>query len=77
MPETYGESIVFRIHGLQEVVHKLDDIGLEPEQLVLLRNLIRSPSGMILVTGPTGSGKTNIIYSMLTDLSSSDKNINT
>lgn len=75
MPEIYGESIVFRIHNVQENVHKIDDIGLEPEQLVLLKRLIKSPSGMILVTGPTGSGKTDFLYSVLSHLSSEEKNI--
>lgn len=75
MPEIYGESVVFRIHSSQEVVNKIEELGLEPAQLELLRALIKSPSGMILVTGPTGSGKTNLIYSILSHLSSDEKNI--
>jgi len=75
LPETYGESVVFRIHGAKEVVYKIDELGLEPDQLELLKNLIRSPSGMILVTGPAGSGKTDFLYSVLTHLSSEEKNI--
>lgn len=75
MPEMYGESIVFRIHRSQEVITKINDLGLEPEQLVLLEALIKSPSGLVLVTGPTGSGKTNLIYSILNHLSSDEKNI--
>ena len=75
MPELYGENVVFRIHGIHEVVHKLENIGLEPEQLILLKALIKSPSGMILVTGPTGAGKTDFIYAILQDLSSEEKNI--
>jgi len=75
MPEMYGESIVFRIHGSQEVVSKIEDLGLESDQFELLKALIKSPSGMILVTGPTGSGKTSLIYSILSHLSSDEKNI--
>ena len=75
MPELYGENIVFRIHGIHEVLPKIEEIGFEPEQLILIKALIKSPSGMILVTGPTGSGKTDLIYSILTDLSSEEKNI--
>jgi type II secretory ATPase GspE/PulE/Tfp pilus assembly ATPase PilB-like protein len=75
MPEVYGESIVFRIHGIHEVVHKIEELGLEPEQFILFKALIKSPSGMILITGPTGSGKTDLIYSILRDLSSEEKNI--
>jgi len=71
----YGESVVFRIHGLQEVINKIEDLGLEPDQLKLLEAIIKSPSGMILVTGPTGSGKTNLIYSILSHLSLEEKNI--
>lgn len=75
MPEIYGESIVFRIHSLNEVIHKIENLGLEQEQLKLLQELIKSPSGMILVTGPTGSGKTNLLYSILNNLGSEEKNI--
>ena len=75
MPELYGENIVFRIHGIHEVLPKIEEIGFEPEQLTQLKALIKSPSGMILVTGPTGSGKTDLIYSILMDLSSEEKNI--
>lgn len=75
MPVMYGESIVFRIHGLQESITQLDELGLEPSQLDLLTALIKSPSGMILVTGPTGSGKTNLIFSVLSHLSSDEKNV--
>jgi type II secretory ATPase GspE/PulE/Tfp pilus assembly ATPase PilB-like protein len=75
MPEVHGESIVFRIHDSQAVVDKIEGLGLEADQIVLLNALIKSPSGMILVTGPTGSGKTNLLYSILSHLSSSEKNI--
>jgi len=75
LPGVYGESIVFRIHNSQEVINKIEELGLEPDQLILLKDVMRNPSGMILVTGPSGSGKTNLIYSMLNYLSSDEKNI--
>lgn len=75
LPGVYGESVVFRIHNSQEVVNKIEELGLEPDQLILLKSVMRNPSGMILVTGPSGSGKTNLIYSMLNYLSSDEKNI--
>lgn len=75
MPDIYGESIVFRIHGEQDVILKMEDLGLDAEQLELLRDLIRSPNGLILVTGPTGSGKTNLLYSIISFLNSPEKNI--
>jgi len=77
MPEIYGESVVFRIHSSKEVVNKIEELGLEPDQLKLLEAIVRSPSGMVLVTGPTGSGKTNLIYSVLNHLASEEKNIMT
>jgi type IV pilus assembly protein PilB len=75
MPEIYGESIVFRIHGEQDVILKMEDLGLDADQLELLKDLIRSPNGLILVTGPTGSGKTNLLYSIVNFLNSPEKNI--
>lgn len=75
MPDIYGESIVFRIHGQEDVILKMEDLGLDADQLELLKDLIRSPNGLILVTGPTGSGKTNLLYSILNYLNSPEKNI--
>jgi len=75
MPSTYGETVVFRIHNREDVLIELDTIGLEPEQLELLNNLIHSPSGIIMVTGPTGSGKTNLLYAILHSLNKVEKNI--
>lgn len=77
MPDIYGESIVFRIHGQEDVILKMEDLGLDAEQLELLKDLVRSPNGLILVTGPTGSGKTNLLYSILNYLNSPEKNIMT
>ncbi|MFZ2521891.1 MAG: GspE/PulE family protein [Minisyncoccia bacterium] len=75
MPDIYGESIVFRLHGEQDVILKMEDLGLDQDQLELLQNLIRSPNGLILVTGPTGSGKTNLLYSIINYLNTPEKNI--
>lgn len=75
IPSTYGETVVFRIHNREDILIALDQLGLEPDQLELLKKLIHSPSGMLLITGPTGSGKTNLLYSVLNDLNKPDKNI--
>lgn len=75
LPEIYGESIVFRIHNTVESIRKIEDLDLDANQLKLFKSLIKSPSGMILVTGPTGSGKSSLIYSILDHLSSNEKNI--
>ncbi|MFZ2523639.1 MAG: GspE/PulE family protein [Minisyncoccia bacterium] len=77
MPEIYGESIVFRIHGIKEVILNIEGLGLDPDQLDLLIKMIKSPNGMILVTGPTGSGKTSLLYSIINYLNSEEKNIMT
>lgn len=75
MPSTYGETVVFRIHNREDILINLENLGLLPEQMELLRHLISSPSGMILITGPTSSGKTNLLYSILNDLNKPEKKI--
>jgi len=75
LPTYYGEKIVMRILDSQKGVHALDDLGLSEENLILVREAIARPYGLILLTGPTGSGKTTSLYSMLSELSKEDKNI--
>ena len=75
MPTYYGEKIVMRILDSQKGVHDLDDLGLSQENLALIREAISRPYGLILMTGPTGSGKTTSLYSMLSEISKDDKNI--
>lgn len=75
MPTYYGEKIVLRILDSQKGVHDLDDLGLSQENLALIREAISRPYGLILMTGPTGSGKTTSLYSMLSELNKDDKNI--
>jgi len=74
-PAYYGEKIVMRILDSQKGVHNLDDLGLSEENLVLIREAISRPYGLILMTGPTGSGKTSTLYSMLSEINKDDKNI--
>jgi len=54
---------------------RLPDIGLEPERLDLLKNLVKSPNGIILITGPTGSGKTTTLYAILSSINKPEINI--
>jgi type IV pilus assembly protein PilB len=75
MPSYYGEKIVMRILDSQRGIQKLDDIGLSGENLILIREALKRPFGLILITGPTGSGKTTSLYSMLGELDKEDKNI--
>ena len=75
LPTLYGEKAVIRI--LQSQIEELDleKIGLLPEQLDLLQTAIAQPNGLILVTGPTGSGKTRTLYSCLNKLNQSHRNL--
>jgi len=75
MPAYYGEKIVMRILDAQKGVHALNDLGLSEENLVLVREAISRPYGLILMTGPTGSGKSTSLYSMLSEINKEDKNI--
>ena len=75
MPSYYGEKIVMRILDSQRGIQKLDDLGLSLENLALVREALNKPYGLILITGPTGSGKTTSLYSMLGELNNDDKNI--
>jgi len=75
MPSYYGEKIVMRILDSQKGVHPLNDLGLSEENLKLIREAISRPYGLILMTGPTGSGKTTSLYSMLSELNKEDQNI--
>jgi type IV pilus assembly protein PilB len=64
-PTIHGENVVLRILDRRSGVVPLDDLGLAPDQLALLKMLMARPEGVILVTGPTGSGKTTTLYSIL------------
>ncbi len=75
LPTYYGEKIVMRILDSQRGVHPLNDLGLSEDNLKLIREAISRPYGLILMTGPTGSGKTTSLYSMLSELNKEDQNI--
>jgi len=65
MPGAYGESIVMRILNPKSIRVKLEDMGIEPKLYEIFMNEIKKPNGLILLTGPTGSGKTTTLYSFL------------
>jgi len=75
LPTLYGESVVIRILDRGSVMLSLDQIGLLEENLKLLRDLIKKPNGIILVTGPTGCGKTTTLYSALKEINSPEDKI--
>jgi general secretion pathway protein E len=75
IPVLYGESVVMRILHKEGIVIDLDLLGFLPGTLSNFNNLIKKPNGIILVTGPTGSGKTTTLYGALDKINSPDKKI--
>ena len=75
IPTQYGERCVLRLLPRSQELTSIDRIGLDAESQATLRRLIRKSNGIILVTGPTGSGKTTTLYAALADINSRDKNI--
>ncbi|ORT52017.1 MSHA biogenesis protein MshE [Vibrio sp. qd031] len=75
MPVQYGESVVMRLLNQTAGILKLEDSGLPADILVRIRKQLQRPHGMILVTGPTGSGKTTTLYGALSELNSPGKKI--
>jgi general secretion pathway protein E len=75
VPASHGERIVMRLLDKTGTLLKLEDIGFSGENLKTFSRLINSPHGIILLTGPTGSGKTTTLYGALTKINSPDKNI--
>ncbi|MEJ2060070.1 MAG: ATPase, T2SS/T4P/T4SS family [Gammaproteobacteria bacterium] len=76
-PTTHGENIVLRILDREKGIVPLEQLGLEPDNLDLLRLLMSRPEGIMMVTGPTGSGKTTTLYSMLSHVNHEGINIMT
>jgi type II secretory ATPase GspE/PulE/Tfp pilus assembly ATPase PilB-like protein len=76
-PTTHGENIVLRVLDRQKGIVPIDRLGLAGEALSTLRLMMARPEGIILITGPTGSGKTTTLYSMLNYLNSEKVNIMT
>ncbi len=78
VPVVYGEKIVMRIQEAEKYLNvRLEDLGFEPDDLEKFRKAIWTPWGMILVTGPTGSGKTTTLYAALMERNSPEVNIMT
>ncbi|MFA6177294.1 MAG: GspE/PulE family protein [Candidatus Paceibacterota bacterium] len=75
MPAYYGEKVVMRILDSERGVKSLDQIGLSETNLNIIREAIKRPYGLILITGPTGSGKSTTLYSMMNELNKEESNI--
>lgn len=74
-PTMFGEKIVLRVLDTSNQRFSADSLGLEPEQMRMFLDAIKKPYGMVLVTGPTGSGKTMTLYTALSILNTDDRNI--
>src|SRR5438477_1691493 len=77
LPTLFGEKVVLRLLDKEKLMLDMTNLGFEPESLVKFQRNISKPYGMVLVTGPTGSGKTNTLYSALQSLNTVDTNIMT
>ena len=77
LPTLFGEKVVMRLLDKSSLQLDMTKLGFEPEPLNWFKDAIQSPYGMILVTGPTGSGKTTTLYSALTELNQTTVNIST
>jgi len=77
IPLAYGEKLVIRLLKMNAGTSGIENLGLDPDDRKKLAKMIRSPHGIILVTGPTGSGKTSTLYASLRDINTPDRNIST
>jgi len=75
MPTVLGEKLVIRILDKSNLTVRLEELGMQPEALDAFNRMLKQPHGMVLVTGPTGSGKTTTLYSGLDLLRSSERNL--
>jgi len=75
LPSFYGEKVEMRILDADKGVKPLDQLGLSKRNLALMREAIQKPYGIILITGPTGSGKSTTLYSMMNELDKESANI--
>src|SRR3989339_2043593 len=74
-PTYFGEKVVMRLLDKEKGVKKLDDIGMSKRNLELVKAAIKKPYGLILISGPTGSGKTTTLYSMLNEVDREHQNV--
>jgi len=75
LPTSYGEKVVMRILDNERGVRSLEDVGISPNILEIVRRVIKEPYGIILISGPTGSGKSTTLYAMLSEVDRLTKNV--
>lgn len=75
LPTNYGEKVVMRILDNEKGVRSLEDTGISPYYLEIIRRMVKEPYGIILISGPTGSGKSTTLYAMLAEVDRATKNV--
>lgn len=75
VPTIHGTDVVMRLFNMDRSMYNLDRLGLLPDQRAVVDGIISKPSGLVLIVGPTGSGKTTTLYSMLNSLASDERKI--
>ncbi|HLG91014.1 MAG TPA: ATPase, T2SS/T4P/T4SS family, partial [Candidatus Saccharimonadales bacterium] len=75
VPTVYGMDIVMRLFNLRLELFKLENLSLSPPEMAAVQDIIRRPTGMVIVVGPTGSGKTTTLYSILNTLNTPERKI--
>lgn len=75
LPTVYGEKVVMRLASKEGFKKDKKDLGLTPDDMIKFDNILKNPHGIILVTGPTGSGKSTTLYTALSELASDEVNI--
>ena len=75
LPTTHGEKIVMRVLDMKMAVNEISYLGFEPDNLERFQRMIRNTHGIVLITGPTGSGKTSTLYAALNRLNTDEVNI--
>ncbi len=75
IPTSFGERVVMRLLNKSSSLLELTELGMSPDRLKLIKELSSSPNGIVLVTGPTGSGKTTMLYAVLSAINTPDINI--
>lgn len=74
-PSSYGEKIVMRLLDREQGFMTLEHLGLSPANIARIREAVRQPHGLVLISGPTGSGKSTTLYSMLAEVDREEKNV--
>lgn len=75
VPTAYGQDVVMRLFTMRMELLKLDNLSLSPRERDVVDDIIRHPTGMVLIVGPTGSGKTTTLYSLINTLNSDERKI--